>query len=97
MDLALHMGSTAGALSRNMTEAEFGDWQTYATRRMLPMRRIEMYLAQIAMLIAKTMGGGKSDDIRDFMFDPVDTEDDDDADLIEEARAFFDFNPINKA
>lgn len=91
MDLALHLGTSAGALSKTMTEAEFGEWQRYAGRRMLPMRRIEMYLAQIAMLIAKTMGGSKSSDLTDFMFEPSD--DDEPDDPAAAAREFFGFNP----
>ena len=96
MDLALHLGSTAGGLSRSMTEAEFGEWQSYAARRMLPMRRVEMYLAQIAMLIAKTMGGHKSSDLRDFMFEAVDPAEDEPDDLVAEARDFFGFSPLNE-
>lgn len=92
MDLALHLGTSAGALSKTMTEAEFGEWQQYAGRRMLPMRRIELYLAQIAMLIAKTMGGSKSSDLTDYLFEPAD--DDEDEAPEEAAREFFGFNPI---
>ncbi len=74
-----------------LPEAEFRDWQRYAARRMLPSRRVEMYLAQIAMWTAR-MAGAKDVDLADFMFDPSDAEGEDEPTAEEEA-AFFDFKP----
>ena len=85
----------AGALARAMPEREFNDWQRYAARRMLPQRRIEMYLAQIAMLIAKTNGGAAGKGLDDFMLDPPPDEPDEPDDDLAAAVEFFGFRPRN--
>lgn len=64
MELSLALGRPIGM----MPEREFARWRRYASRRGLPMRRLEIYLAQIAMLIAQTMGGSTAT-LRDFLFD----------------------------
>ena len=66
MDLALEMGMTAAGLSRAMTERELMQWQSYAARRMLPMRRLELYLAQIALVVVKAAGGAKNATLADL-------------------------------
>lgn len=58
---------------------------------MLPSRRIELYLAQIAMQVAQ-LRGAQNVVLGDFMFDPADTGGEDEPTADEEA-AFFDFNP----
>jgi len=95
MDLALHLGSTVGGLSKVMTERELGDWAEYARTNLLPMRRIEWALAQIALLIATTMGGAKDMKITDFMLDTSEADEpaDDPEEVAAQARAFFGFNP----
>lgn len=60
---------------------------------MLPSRRIELYLAQIALQIAM-LRGVPDVVLSDFMFDPVSPDGEDDATAEEEA-AFFDFKPRN--
>jgi hypothetical protein len=70
MDLALHLGMTSAGLGRAMTERELGQWRAYAAKRMLPMRRVELYLAQIALLVVKTMGGQADAKLSDYLFDP---------------------------
>ncbi|MBI3150086.1 MAG: hypothetical protein HYZ17_16400 [Betaproteobacteria bacterium] len=70
-----------------MPEWQFTQWQHYAARRMLPQRRIELYLAQIAMWSAKA-AGVQNAQLTDFLFDPED-ESDEPAD----AAAFFKFSP----
>lgn len=90
MDLALEFGMTAKGLGRVMTKRELERWRLYAGRRMLPGRRVELLLAQIAMLIAQTMGGNKEARLTDFLFDPMD--DDDGADVAD----VFGFNPLQK-
>ena len=55
---------------------------------MLPQRRLELYLAQIAMLIAKTMGGAQNVRLTDFMFDPAGPDIADEMTPEEEAEAF---------
>lgn len=90
MDLALHLGMTEGGLKRAMTERELLRWQRYAAKRMLPMRRIELHLARIALTVAQSMGGASDLTLADFLFDPkeLDSNDPDDFEP-EEIAAFF--------
>lgn len=78
MDLALHLGMTAGGLSSCMPEAELREWQDYARRRLLPMRRIELYLAQLALVCARAGGmkrkNGTELQTIDFLLDPSEHE-----------------------
>lgn len=94
MDLALEMGMTADGLLRSMSARELEAWRAYSARKMLPQRRIEIYLAQIAMWVAKAFGGAKDATLDDFMFDPdpIDAESDEDGDAVPDAgdlAAFF--------
>jgi hypothetical protein len=92
MDLALQIGMTADGLKRAMTEREFRQWVRYAGRRMLPQRRIEMYLAQIAQVIVRTMGGRPAAELAEFLFDPQPDPGDDmdtEATSAEDVAAFF--------
>ena len=66
---------TEGAIKRSMTETELRAWQAYAARRMLPGRRLEMYLAQLAQLIHACMGGAKDKPLSAYLFDPPEVED----------------------
>lgn len=45
-------------------------YESYGEQRGFPSRRLEIHLAQIAMLIAQTMGGAKNVSLSDFLFDP---------------------------
>lgn len=45
-------------------------YRYYAARRMLPWQRLETHLAQISLLIARTMGGADKATLRDFLFEP---------------------------
>lgn len=76
-----------------MTEVEFNAWQYYAARKMLPQRRLELYLAQIAYYIHGCVGGARNRRIADYMFDPADSDAEPTA---EEEADFFGFNPIGK-
>jgi len=76
MDLALHLGGTVAELEAKMSSVEFFLWQKYAARRMLPWRRMELYMAQLARLIAATLGGDKESTLSDYLFDPVEETDD---------------------
>lgn len=58
---------------------------------MLPSRRVELYLAQIAMQVAQ-LRGAQNVSLEDFMFDPGDAGGEDEPTAEEEA-AFFDFKP----
>jgi len=90
MDLALHLGKTVAELD-SMTDVEFNLWVKYANRRMLPWRRMELYLAQLTATVSKMMGNNEVN-ISDYLFDPVD--DDQAAEV--DAVAFFAFNPRKK-
>lgn len=71
MDLALALGQPGHhALARRMTEAEFREWQDYASKRMLPQRRIELYMAQLAYYMDR-LNGARNRSIEDYLFDPV--------------------------
>jgi hypothetical protein len=64
-------------------------YQHYAAKWMLPTRRLQMQLGQAALWSARA--AGVSDvDLSDFLFDPVEDSED------EDAETFFEFNPINK-
>ena len=59
MDLALELKlGTVDELKRRMTMQEFAWWVVYASKKMLPTRRLEYYLARIALVT----GGGVLDD-----------------------------------
>lgn len=58
MDLALELGMTVGHLKATMLSSELADWYAYARKKLLPTRRIEHYLAQIAQAFS---GGSLSD------------------------------------
>lgn len=69
MDLALALGfNSVAALERGMSEAELNQWYAYRAKKMLPHRRQEYYLAQIALQVFAS-GGGKNLKLSDFMFD----------------------------
>jgi len=93
MDLALAFGLPVGVLSRLLTERELWEWDAYARKKMLPQRRLELYLAQISKVIAQTMAGAEVS-ISDFLFDPK-REEVPEADL-EAAKLAFGFNPQRK-
>ena len=90
MDLALHLGMTAGELEQKMSAVEFSLWQRYANRRMLPWRRMEMYLAQVAHAVSGMAGGDST--LSDFLFDPPEDVAVD-GDAANDAVAFFSFAP----
>lgn len=56
-----------------MPEWQFQQWQHYAARKMLPSRRLELYLAQIASVLAQ-VNGAKNAQLTDFLFDPPEPE-----------------------
>lgn len=82
-----------GDLARMLPESEFRDWQRYAARRMLPTRRLEMQLAQIALQVAR-LAGVPNVSLEDFLFDPDDAAGQDDP-TAEEAPASWGFQPRN--
>jgi hypothetical protein len=87
MDLALHLGMTEAGLRKAMSARELSRWANRAERYGLPLRRIELLLAQIALVIAKTMGSAKDVTLDDFLFDPppLDADFDEDGDVVMDA------------
>jgi hypothetical protein len=72
MDLALEFGMPVSQLMKSMKESELRRWEVYAGTYMLPARRMQVQLAQVAMLIVKTNGGGAELTLKDYLFDPPD-------------------------
>lgn len=71
-------------------------------RRLLPHRRLELLLANIARLIDARLGGAENTRVADYLFDPVDPIEVDapvppaDLDAVgAEQAAFFGFNPVH--
>jgi len=67
-DLALELGCTVATLERSMSEREFRQWIAYASKRLLPTRRLEAYLAQVASVLAQTAGNSDLT-LVDFLLD----------------------------
>ena len=95
MTLALEFGRPLGEI-KQMPQREFVRWMAYSARKGLPSRRVELYLAQIAWLIAQTMGGAKESTLADFLFDEATDDADEKVDELEAAKAAFDFKPRNQ-
>lgn len=87
---------TVSSLAREMSEAEFYGWQCHAAAHPLPTRRIEIYLAQISMLIAKCMGGAKDAKLADFLLFDRASEESALPNDEEAAKAAFGFKPKKK-
>jgi hypothetical protein len=75
-----------------MTEAELNGWGRLARRRGLPWQRIELLLAQLTLVVAKTMGGAKNVRVDDFMLKEPEVLPDN-VTHIDIARKAFGFNP----
>ncbi len=92
MELALHLGMTADGLTQSMTAAELDRWAKYALQKPLPYKRMELMLAQVCLIIARTMGGAKDVKLMDFMLSTPE-ERPNNVTSIEAARAAFGFKP----
>lgn len=71
MDLALAFGSTVDELENRMTVPEWDLWRRYHARFGLPWRRIEMHLAQCALVTG--LAGGiidRTTPVSRFLLDP---------------------------
>lgn len=77
MELALHLGGPAERLAREMTELEFQDWGRYSRQHLLPFRRLEVYLAQVAWAVARYMGGNAQVPLSEFLIEFGERQDDD--------------------
>ena len=67
MDLALALGMDEEAMSQK-SERWFLGWMRYAEQKWLPQYRVEAYLAQIASVIAQSVGNPDAR-IKDFLLD----------------------------
>jgi hypothetical protein len=54
-------------MSREMTEREFRVWIRYASQHLLPSDRSEAYMAQIASVVAQSVGNELT--TKDFLLD----------------------------
>lgn len=86
-------------MSRRLTEREFGLlWQDSLERR-LPQRRLEILLAQIAMHIDLSSGAKERASLSEYLAaidPPAEPVDEPEVPDVDEQRAVFGFNPINK-
>src|SRR5262249_34982861 len=101
MDLALELGMTKNELSLRMTEGELQGWMRYGVKRSFPTRRVEMYLAQLAMVVARSAGAEVKlgdfildFDIRDML--DVKKEEEEEEFTVEEVQQAFKFAPRMK-
>lgn len=60
---------SVATIRSTMTERELRLWMAYAAEKMLPTRRLEAYLAQIALVVARCVGSAEDISIADFLFD----------------------------
>ena len=94
MELALALGGgTVEELEQRMTERELNGWIRFMHRRRWPMRRMEMYLAQIAHVVASTMGGNKTLTVQDFIYPDRDLEEESAVTPAAETAQAFGFAP----
>lgn len=96
MDLALQLGGTVSELRDRMPERELNQWAMYAKQRVMPLQRIELYLAQVAWVVACAMGGSDSARLSDFVIDFGNESEPEHAPSLDEAAAAFGFNPRQK-
>lgn len=71
MELALALGKTVTQLEREMPVAEFEQWYLYRHAKLLPLRRMEYYMAQLTLHVSllSRMWGGPEFSFQDFLFD----------------------------
>lgn len=93
IDLSFEYGMLPGDLARRLPEADFTLLQVYAAKKMLPSRRIEMYLAQLTSVLAQVNGGECT--TSDFLLDPEE-ESTVESVSAEEAQQAFGFSPYKK-
>ncbi len=92
IDLSFQLGIPKHELVHRLPQRDYWMYMHYGAKRLLPWQRIETHLAQISMLIAKTMGGASKATLNDFLFNVEPTI----ADRVEAARNVFGFNPRKK-
>lgn len=96
MDLALQLGGTVSELRERMPERELNQWAMYAKQRVMPLQRIELYLAQVAWIVARAVGGSESAILSDFIIDFGNESEPEREPSFDDAAAAFGFNPRPK-
>jgi hypothetical protein len=89
IDLSFALGIPEEELAARLTNRSFVRYQHYAAKWMLPARRLELYLAQVALVAAQASGAAGMS-LSDFVFDPQEEATE------AEAAEFFGFNPRPK-
>lgn len=72
MELTLALGfNSVAALEAGLSVEEFEQWYLYRRKQALPARRMEYYMAQIALQVSylAQLWGGPQRQFHDFMFD----------------------------
>ena len=87
LDLSFELGLPAHELAHRLPQRELVLYQAYAAQRLLPARRIELQLAQLALILARG-NGSRHVELSDFLFGEPEQ-------VIDEPNAaeFFGFNP----
>lgn len=93
MQLALALGMTADRLEREMTHRELRQWVRYAREHAMPFRRLEFYMAQIALWVSRVATGNENGTVDDFMIDFGPVRNDDAPPDVDAAKAAFGFAP----
>ena len=93
MDLALAFGMPVAEIRKTMTEPELHLWAKYAVNPGMPFKRLEIYFAQLALMIARGPIEGASDmTVSDFML-TTQEDNQDTGDIVADAREAFGYAP----
>lgn len=92
---------THAQLTREMTERELKQWKKFRKQALFPLERIELYLAQVAQVVAGSMGarGAKLADYIIELRDPDEDHDEAAAPTEVDVKALqkvFEFKPRRK-
>lgn len=88
-------------IEERLPEADFVALMRYASRRMLPVRRLELMLARVCLTVAQSQGAkgeaGAPLTLSDFLFEPPSVEDEptEAADNVVALRQHLGFRPRN--
>lgn len=95
MDLALSFGVSDDWLRKTMTEPQLQRWARYAANPGMPFKRLEIYLAQIALMVARgPIQGAENMTVKDFLMSRADEEEDYEGDdIVNDARDAFGYAP----
>jgi hypothetical protein len=91
MDLAAMFRRPLGELRYSLSGRELNLWAAYSGKKALPARRIEFYLAQIALCVMRA-AGAEGLTLKDFLFDQQETNEEPE-DELEAAKLALEFKP----